>query len=221
MKTLAFSNIINDILSPNSIYECAFTKSQARVIKKNVNEIGANLVFINAEGLANDGNYFETILSCFSKLGINFNRSIELNLKTNKNILSGFSQNNRVYFLMGGDPFNQMKVIEKYNLCETLKTTNDFVIGFCAGAINLSKFSIITSDDDFKTPAFYKGIGRIALNIEPHFKMDNTVFTKNRLKEIDAFCKKLKIEITALCDKSCMFIDGDDIKVYGKVYRFK
>ena len=220
MKTLVFSNINGNILSETSVAECSFTKSQAKVLKENIKEKGCNLVFINAEGLANDGNYCKSILNCFNKIGISFNKTLELNLKSSATALEKFPKSNRVYFLMGGNPYNQMQVVEKFNLKETLKTTEDFVIGFCAGAINLSRQAIITSDDDFKEPSTYVGIGRIPLNIEPHFKLDKTEFTKNRIKEINAFCKTLKIEITALCDKSCILIDGKNYKVYGRIYKF-
>lgn len=220
MKTLIFSNINGNVLSPKSIFKCSFTTSQTKIIKQNVDDKHSNLIFINAEGLDNDRNYFSTILNCFSKIGINFENSVELNLKTSKTLLKSFPYKNRIYFLMGGNPLNQMKVIENYQLTEILRTTNDFVLGFCAGAINLSKQAIITSDADFELPTTYKGIGRIPFNIEPHFKMDNSEFTKNRLNEIKTFCKKLKIEITALCDKSCIFIDNNKFKIYGRIYKF-
>lgn len=220
MKTLLFSNINGNVLSHNSINKCNFTKSQTKILKQNIVNDKSNLIFINAEGLENDENYFATIINCFKNIGIKFNNYIELSVKSSCNSLDMFPHNNRVYFLMGGNPFNQMEVIKRHKLTDVLKNTNDFVIGFCAGAINLSPHAIITSDNDFSTPSTYKGIGRIPLNMEPHFKWDNTDFTKNRIKEIENFCNELKINITALCDKSCIFIDDNNIKVYGRIYEF-
>lgn len=49
---------------------------------------------------------------------------------------------------MGGNPITQKEFIDKLDLNELIREHQDLVIGFCAGAINLSKYSIITSDDD-------------------------------------------------------------------------
>ena len=67
MKTLIFSNINGNVLNTKSIFNCSFTKSQTKIIKENIEDKHCNLVFINAEGLANDKNYFLTILNCFKK----------------------------------------------------------------------------------------------------------------------------------------------------------
>jgi len=69
-------------------------------------------------------------LNCFNKLGIYFENSVELNSHSNKTLLKNFPKEERVYFLMGGNPINQIDVINKYQLIDVLKNTEDFVIGF-------------------------------------------------------------------------------------------
>ena len=113
-----------------------------------------------------------------------------------------------------------LSVIKNYNLLEELKNYNGLVIGFCAGAINLSKHSIITTDEDFKTPISYTGIGRVDISVEPHFHLDDSEFTKNRLKEINNFCKTLKTEIYAIPDKSAIDVLGDSVGFYGEIYKY-
>ena len=111
-------------------------------------------------------------------------------------------------------------LIKNYNLVDELKNYDGVVIGFCAGAINLSKHSIITIDDDFDEPLYYNGINRIDITVEPHFYLDDSEFTKNRLKEINEFCKILNTEIYAIPDESAIDVLGDSIGFYGEIYKY-
>lgn len=215
-ETILFSNVNGDITSQND--ECSFNSNTTSLLKKAI-ENNQNLVFINAPGFENDNLYFEKILRCFNKIGINFLNAIEIYDDSKIEEFKSFPKN-RVYFLMGGNPLTQFELIKKYNLTEELKNYNGVVIGFCAGAINLSKHSIITTDDDFDTPLSYDGIGRVDISVEPHFYLDDSAFTKNRIKEIDGFCKVLKTEIYAIPDESAIDILGDSIGFYGEIYKY-
>ena len=215
-KTILFSNVIGDITSQNE--ECSFNKNTICLLANAISN-NQNLVFINAPGFENDNLYFDKILKCFKKIGIEFANAIEISDDSKLKEFEDFPQN-RVYFLMGGNPLTQLALIKKYNLIEELKNYEGLVIGFCAGAINLSKHSIITTDDDFDEPLYYNGINRIDITIEPHFHLDDSEFTKNRLKEIDAFCKTLNTEIYAIPDESAIDVLGDSIGFYGEIYKY-
>lgn len=215
-QTILFSNVIGDITALDS--DCSFNKHLTNVLL-NADINNCNLVFINAPGFENDNLYFDKILDCFNKIGIKFNSAIEISDNSKINDLKDFP-NNRVYFLMGGNPLTQYQLIKDYNLEKELKNYSGVVIGFCAGAINLSKYSIITSDDDFKNPQYYNGINRIDISIEPHFYLDNSAFTKNRVKEINYFCKQLNINIYALPDLSVINIIDNKMEVFGDVYKY-
>ena len=215
-ETILFSNVIGDITS--QIEECSFNPNTICLLKTSIKN-GQNLVFINAPGFENDNLYFDKIIRCFDKIGIKFENSIEISDNSKVEEFKSFPAN-RVYFLMGGNPLTQLALIKKYNLIEELKNYDGLVIGFCAGAINLSKHSIITSDDDFDEPLYYDGINRIDITIEPHFHLDESEFTKNRIKEIDNFCKTLNTEIYAIPDESAIDVLGDSIGFYGKIYKY-
>ena len=116
---------------------------------------------------------------------------------------------------MGGNPLTQMEIIKKFNLENRIKEHNGLVIGFCAGAINLSKYSIITTDEDFDKCQSYEGIGRIKLIIEPHYNVSDD---ENRNKEIKDFAKQYNQTIYAVPDESIIVVEDYNIIEYGKIY---
>ena len=217
-QTILFSNVKGDITA--DLCECKFYPNLAKILKSSIKK-NSNLVFINAPGFQNENLYLKRILNCFDSIDVVFDNIIELRDKNKHVEFKSFPEKNRVYFLMGGNPITQLDIIKEYNLLDTLKNCDDLVIGFCAGAINLSKHSIITSDDDFDTPFSYDGVKRIDLVIEPHFKIDKSKFTKNRIAELTTFTHQLNCDIVALPDSSCIHITGDKTTYYGKVYTFK
>lgn len=215
-ETILFSNVIGDTTSLDE--DCAFNPNTTCLLRNSIND-NQNLVFINAPGTKNDNLYFDKILKCFNKIGITFKNTIEISDLSKIDELSKFPQN-RVYFLMGGNPLTQLSLIKKYNLIEELKTYNGLVIGFCAGAINLCKHSIITTDEDFDEAIYYNGINRVDITVEPHFYLDDSEFTKNRIKELNEFSKILNTEIYAIPEKSAIDVLGDTVGFYGEIYKF-
>ena len=216
-QTILFSNVVGNIYSDQTT-DCEFNQNLQKVLKNSIKP-NSNLVFINAPGFVNDNLYFEKIINCFNKINIVFDNTIELSDTTKQTQLKSFETQNRVYFLMGGNPITQLELIKFYNLEQTIKNHDGVVIGFCAGAINVSKYSIITSDGDFEKPFWYHGLGRIDISIEPHFDYDNTEFTQNRVAEINNFCKQLETNIYAIPDRSVINI-YDKIEFLGEVYKF-
>ena len=215
-ETILFSNVVGDITALDE--ECFFNPNLVCVLR-GANCENKNLVFINAPGFENDHLYYEKILKCFDKIGITFNSTIEISDTSKIEELAKFPKD-RVYFLMGGNPLTQFALIRKYDLIEELKNYEGVVIGFCAGAINLSKNSIITTDDDFDEALYYEGINRVDLTIEPHFHLDDTEFTKNRIKELNNFANVLKTEIYAIPDSSVIDVLGDSVGFYGEIYKY-
>ena len=216
-ETILFSNVIGDLTSKDE--DCSFNPNLICALRASNCE-NSNLVFIHAPNLKNQDLYFEKILQCFNKIGINFNQTLEIYDMSKVDELAQFPKN-RVYFLMCGNPLTQYELIEKYNLVEELRNYDGLVIGFCAGAINLSKHAIITTDSDFDKPISYNGINRIDFSVEPHFYLDDTEFTKNRLQEINNFCKTLNTEIYAIPEKSVIDILNDSIGFYGEIYKYQ
>ena len=207
-KTLLFSNIIGDISNKEEIEKCRFNRYMEDYLKENVVQ-NSNLIFINAPGLGNEDNYLPAIINCFKKIDINFNNIC--NIDNEETLIENDIKNwhNKVYFLMGGNPIKQFEIIKKYGLEEEIKHYKGLVIGLCAGAINLSKYSIITTDEDFKEPLSYLGIGRVDLCIEPHYNDDNV--DKNRINELFMFSKKYNTKILCIPDESIIIVEDDNI----------
>lgn len=216
MKTLLFSNIVGDITKDdNAINFNDYTKEY---LAKNVSP-NSKLLFINAPGLGGEDSYLANILKCFSKININFSRVLDLDTDTPNGAVEEFNKaaGETIYFLMGGNPLTQMEIIEKNNLVNEIKNYEGLVIGFCAGAINLSKYSIITTDDDFDKPQSYKGIGRVPIVVEPHY--NNSADTA-RNEEINNFAKELNEKIYAIPDTSIVTVEDGSVKEFGKIYHF-
>ena len=67
-------------------------------------------------------------------------------------------------------------------------------------------------DDNIPDHSFYKGVGLVNINIEPHFDLNNTIHNKDII-EISK-----SNEIICLPDPSFIRIENDDIKIIGDYY---
>ena len=115
-------------------------------------------------------------------------------------------------FLMGGNPINQIEIINKINLKNIINKAK-VVIGVSAGAINLSKEAIYFNDYSEKIE-MYDGIGLTDINVYPHFDITNEYFVEevkmvSRLKSLIALPNNSFIKID---DKQIEFI-GDSFKI--------
>lgn len=212
-KTLLFSNIVGDIMADD--INARFNDYMAEYIKKNVDN-SYSMIFIDAPGLGGEENYLPNIIRCFDKIGINFKDVIYVSNNTSREEIDNFISNNAklIYFLMGGNPYTQFEIIKRLDMIDLIKNYNDLVIGFCAGAINLSKDSIITSDEDFSLDN-YKAICRENICMEPHYNNPDDEKRNNELKE---FSKNLNTKIYCVPDTSIIYFEDGKITEEGKIY---
>ncbi|MDO4759680.1 MAG: Type 1 glutamine amidotransferase-like domain-containing protein [Candidatus Saccharibacteria bacterium] len=215
-KTLLFSNTVGDVTQKD--VDIRFNAYMEEYLMKNTDS-GLRLVFVDAPGLGGEDNYLPNILNCFAKIGINFADVIKLGRDTfdETTRIALKSGGEKVYFLTGGNPLTQMEIIKKFNLTETIRDHEGLVIGFCAGAINLSRYSIITSDEDFDKPQSYEGINRVPITIEPHYNNEND---EKRNAEIREFAEKYHETIYAIPDESVIVVEDQEIKEFGNIYHF-
>lgn len=144
---------------------------------------------------------------------INWLKSIEVSFS--ECYLTGLDDELKSYdviFLMGGNPINQIEIINKINLKNIINKAK-VVIGVSAGAINLSKEAIYFNDYSKKVE-MYDGIGLTDINVYPHFDITNEYFveevkTVSRLKSLIALPNNSFIKID---DKQIEFI-GDSFKI--------
>lgn len=216
-KTLLFSNTVGDVMQNDA--NIRFNASMEEYLVENIAS-NSKLIFIDAPGLGGENNYLPNILKCFTKIGIKFADVIRLDYDTTKDAANAASKldDEKTYFLMGGNPLTQMEIIEKLNLIDAIRKYDGLVIGFCAGAINLSKYSIITSDEDFNKPQSYNGINRVPIIVEPHYNNNND---EERNAEIKEFAKKYNETIYAIPDESIIIMEDDDLKEVGTIYHFQ
>lgn len=216
-QTLLFSNTVGDVMQNDA--NIGFNVFMEEYLTGNIAP-NSKLVFIDAPGLGGEDNYLPNILKCFTKIGIEFADVIRLGYDTAKDTINTApkADDKKVYFLMGGNPLAQMEIIKKLNLIDAIRGYNGLVIGFCAGAINLSKYSIVTSDENFDKPQSYNGINRVPIIVEPHYNDSND---KERNAEIKEFTKKYNETIYAIPDESIIVIEDDKLEEIGKIYHFQ
>ena len=195
----------------------SFNEYMSEYLKSNISN-DYSMIFIDAPGLGGEYNYLPNIIRCFDKIGIKFKDILLVNKNTDKSKLDYFlSKNDKImYFLMGGNPYKQFDIINYLGLAESIKNHDDLVIGFCAGAINLSKYSIITSDEDFDKPDSYLGIGRENICIEPHYNDNNDT---KRNEELINFSKKYNTEIYCIPDESIIYFENNTKYEKGTIYK--
>ena len=213
-KTLFFSNIVGNIMIDEE--NGRFNDFMTEYLKKNINN-EYSMIFINAPGIGGEEYYLKNMMRCFEKAGIKLKAVLDVEPNTTREELDDFINANEkiFFFLMGGNPYSQMETIERLDLKQTIKGFNGLVIGFCAGTINLSKYSIITSDEDFKNPDTYLGIGREDICIEPHYtSADND----KRNGEILDFSKKYNTKIYCVPDESIIYFENGKKTEQGKIY---
>ena len=213
-KTLFFSNIVGNIMIDEE--NGRFNDFMTEYLKKNINN-EYSMIFINAPGIGGEEYYLKNMMRCFERAGIELKAVLDVEPNTTREEVDDFINANEkiFFFLMGGNPYSQMETIERLDLKQTIKGFNGLVIGFCAGTINLSKFSIITSDEDFKDPDTYLGIGREDICIEPHYtSADND----KRNGEILDFSKKYNTKIYCVPDESIIYFENGKKTELGKIY---
>ena len=213
-KTLLFSNIIGDVMLDDK--SVTFNDNMSKYLKDNLDST-YSMIFIDAPGLGGEDNYLPNIIRCFDKINIKFKNIMHVSSQTTKYDVNEFLSKNEkiIYFLMGGNPFTQFEIIKSLDMAETIKNYQGLVIGFCAGAINLSKYSIITSDEDFDKPDSYFGINRENICIEPHYNNTDDVKRNEELKD---FSNKYNTNIYCIPDLSIIYFE-DGIKTEkGKIY---
>lgn len=220
MKTILFSNIVGDVFDENA--EVSFLPKMKEIISS-WGLKRAEVVYIDApmEGYDNLA-VFKNIKKCFSEvLDCKNFHFVGVDCKT-PNI---HEKNDVVYFLTGGNPLTQREIIKKGKLGQTIKNAK-FCIGFCAGAMNLSKYGVLTSDEDFVEPMLYDALGRVDISIEPHFnhewqKREEPEKYRKRIEELNAFTFQMGEPIYALPDSSLIYIDEKELFKFGEVVIFE
>jgi peptidase E len=149
----------------------------------------------------------------FKNIGIDFNKSIVLDYSYSVEEVKHIIDKNKLIFLYGGDPYNQMKFIKKYEIRDLIKDKT--IIGLSAGSINMCEKAICTKDGEFKESNMYNGMGLINFSIEPHFDINNIEV----LEDLKNFSKDT--DIYALEDNAYIIVENNKLDFYRKCISYK
>jgi len=175
---------------------------------------GGKIVFIPTVFNDNDKNqqFSDLYLRIFSNIGISFNNAIVINSKMNKKRAKEEVETADVIFLLGGNTEEQIKSIKEYDLIPSLQKRDGVTIGISAGSINMSDNVILVRYD--KETLFYKGIGLVDINIDPHFSFEDKEYIQNNLFPA-SYGKKL----ICLTDESIIRIfETNEIMYFSNCY---
>lgn len=142
----------------------------------------------------------------FLNIGIKFANSIVLDYSFSKEEVYKIINENKIVFLYGGDPYEQMQFIIDYGIKDLLK--EKVIIGLSAGSINMCKIAVCTKDEDFSESTTYNGMGFLDFSIEPHFNINNGEV----LEDLKKF--SYKSDIYALDESAFIIIDNSQLKLY-------
>ena len=197
--------------------EKGFSDIQAKYLKqdiKNTNVI--SFIASTFSDIEKSNKYLNIMLTWFKNIGITFKESYLINDLVTQEQAKEYINKSDVVFIMGGDTLEQIKNINKYNIIPNLQKRNGITIGISAGSINMASNVAIARDIDDNIPehSFYKGIGLVDINIEPHFDLNNTFHNK----DIIDISKTNKI--ICLPDESFIRIENK-IDIIGDYYIFE
>lgn len=130
-----------------------FYKDIAEILKQELNEFDS-IVYISAYPNNIEKNKKLSKSEKFINIGINFKTSIVLDYSYSKEEVKEILKKNQLVFLYGGNPYEQMKFIEEYEIGDLLRRKT--LITLSAGSINICREAICTKDEDFEATSKYK-----------------------------------------------------------------
>jgi len=162
--------------------EKGFSNLQAKYLKQDIKNTNV-ITFIAStfSDIEKSNKYLNIMLNWFENINITFKEAYLINDLVTQEQAREYIDKSDVVFIMGGDTLEQIKNINKYNIIPNLQKRNGITIGISAGSINMANDVAIARDIDDNIPehSFYKGIGLVDINIEPHFDLNNTFHNKD------------------------------------------
>ena len=175
---------------------------------------GGKIVFIPTkfDDYGKNQMYLDLDLRLFNDIGINFDSAIIIHSKMNKEQAKREVETADVIFLWGGDTLEQIRNIQEYDLIPSLQKRDGATIGISAGAINMSDDVVFVRYG--KETLYYKGIGLVNINVDPHFSIEDDEYIQNNLLP-SSHGKKL----ICLTDESIIRVSEiNEIMYFGDCY---
>ena len=116
----------------------------------------------------------------FKKVGIIFDEEVCITPETSKEEAQRLVKESNMIMLMGGNPFHQQELLKEKELIDLLKNYSGVILGFSAGAMNMSKYIIITPcSEEYPEFDVRVGLNLSEISIYPHNNFDGDVFPKS------------------------------------------
>ena len=194
--------------------ELGFTIKQSEYLKQDIKD-NSVITFIASDfsNVEKTNLYLNIITNWFKNIDIIFKKVYLINDLVTPLQAQEYIDKSDIVFIMSGDTLLQIKNINNYNIISNLKNRGGITIGLSAGSINMADNVTIARDLDDNIPehSFYKGIGLVNVNIEPHFNLNNLKHNQ----DIIEISKDNKI--ICLPDESFIRIEND-IDIIGDYY---
>ncbi|MBQ9072240.1 MAG: Type 1 glutamine amidotransferase-like domain-containing protein [Bacilli bacterium] len=113
----------------------------------------------------------------FKRIGIEFKNIDLITPDMDKKLAQQLVINSDMVMLMGGNPFLQKDLIESKHLSKLLQNYNSVIMGFSAGAMNMSKYIIITPcSEEYPKFDIRPGLNLSNISIYPHNNFEGDIF---------------------------------------------
>lgn len=208
--------MINYLLSGMDM-ELGFYEKQKEYIKKDIKD-NSIITFIAAtfSNIERSKKFANELLNDFKNIGITFKESYVITNEVSKKEAKELIDKSDVVFLLGGDTLEQIKNINEYDIISNLQNRKGITIGISAGSINMANDVALARDIDDNIPdhSFYKGVGLVNINIEPHFDLDNIEHNKDIIEISESN------QIICLPDPSFIRVENNNVEIIGNYYMY-
>jgi len=183
--------------------------------------------------------YIPSFTEHFKKIGIEFENIECITPDMSEDEAKGLVLDSNMVFLLGGNPFLQQELYTSKGLTSIIQDYNGVIMGMSAGAMNMSKYIIITPcSEEYPSFDIRPGLNLSNISIYPHNNFEGTTFpsevdlggelTKSNdliqvAKEYGTFyCLQDYLDGTGKVQVSLIRTCGDDIKLFtnnnGKIW---
>lgn len=151
--------------------ENAFPKELSVLLKKDIKSFH-KIVFVPSN--FNNKDKIERNSKClinkFELSHLVFNNVVILDEHMSSQAMYNHIITANVVFLMGGNPTTQIEIIDSYFLKDAIKNTDAIVMGMSAGAMCMSKYSILLPiNEKYPIMQIKKGLNLSGISIYPHY----------------------------------------------------
>lgn len=119
------------------------------------------------------------LIKALKKIRIQFEDIKCIEVETNEEDAKNYIENSSIVVLLGGNPFFQKELIESKKIDENLKNYNGVILGISAGAMNMSKYIIVTPcSKEYPDFDIRPGLNLSNISIYPHNNFEGVEFPK-------------------------------------------